>query len=344
MMIASPKAVAVRTCLDAWKVVSSRSCSVSFRPSSCCRSESRRTQFSTMMTLPSMMMPKSIAPSESRLALMPACTMPVAVSSIASGIAIAVMSAARRLPKQREEHDDHQDGPEEQVVLDGRDRLVDQAGAVEHGPDRNARGQRPADFLQLRPHVGGDLAAVAADEHERGADHRLLAVEAGRAVADLAADADGRDVGHADGHAVGLADHDPGDVLHAGQQAAGPHLQRLAGGLDVLGPLRDVAGLERVDQVGEGEPVAHQLHRVGLDAVLLLVAADRVHARDVGDLAQLRGDRVLLQGAQVRRLLDRSPQHLALGRQVAAVALPARGRPRRARPPRRRGSRTRRRT
>ena len=51
------------------RMVSSRSSSDSSRPRRCCSTASRRSQFSTMMTAPSTMMPKSIAPSHIRLAL-----------------------------------------------------------------------------------------------------------------------------------------------------------------------------------------------------------------------------------------------------------------------------------
>jgi len=43
-------------------------------------------------------MPKSIAPSESRLAAMPACHMPTKPHIIERGMAVAATSPARRLP------------------------------------------------------------------------------------------------------------------------------------------------------------------------------------------------------------------------------------------------------
>jgi hypothetical protein len=63
-----------------------------------CASAKRRRQFSTMMTAPSTMSPKSSAPKLMRLPLMRASTMPVIVSSIDSGMTSVVTSAARRLP------------------------------------------------------------------------------------------------------------------------------------------------------------------------------------------------------------------------------------------------------
>ena len=54
-----------------------------------------------MITAPSTIRPKSSAPRLIRLAETPLSTMPLIVISIASGITIAVNSAARRLPSSR---------------------------------------------------------------------------------------------------------------------------------------------------------------------------------------------------------------------------------------------------
>ncbi len=64
----------------------------------CCACARRRTAFSTIITVPSTIKPKSSAPRLIRLAETPACTMPVMVISIDSGITAAVINAARRLP------------------------------------------------------------------------------------------------------------------------------------------------------------------------------------------------------------------------------------------------------
>ena len=62
-------------------------------------SESFRKMFSITITAPSTMMPKSIAPRESRLAGMPRHVRPMNVASSDSGIISATMNAARRLPR-----------------------------------------------------------------------------------------------------------------------------------------------------------------------------------------------------------------------------------------------------
>ena len=74
-MIASPKTLAERTSSVAPSITPSRSVGVSKRASRCCPSVSRRTAFSTMMTAPSTMSPKSMAPRLIRLPESPAAFM-----------------------------------------------------------------------------------------------------------------------------------------------------------------------------------------------------------------------------------------------------------------------------
>jgi len=59
----------------------------------------RRKTFSTTMTAPSTMMPKSIAPRESKLAGMPRQVRPIKVANSDSGMMTATMAAARKLPR-----------------------------------------------------------------------------------------------------------------------------------------------------------------------------------------------------------------------------------------------------
>jgi hypothetical protein len=83
--------------LVASNTTSSRSACDRLRPPAVAN-PSRRRQFSTMITAPSTISPKSSAPRLIRLADVRDCTMPVNVISMASGITAAVSSAARTLP------------------------------------------------------------------------------------------------------------------------------------------------------------------------------------------------------------------------------------------------------
>ena len=100
-MIIVPNRLGLITSPDPSTMVCRRSRSASRPPFRRCRSASSLRQFSTMMTAPSTMMPKSIAPRLIRLALTRVSTMPVIVNSIASGITQAVTIAARMFPRTR---------------------------------------------------------------------------------------------------------------------------------------------------------------------------------------------------------------------------------------------------
>ncbi|MNN19333.1 hypothetical protein D3C81_1325720 [compost metagenome] len=69
----------------------------------CCSlsSPSRLKIFSTTITAPSTMIPKSIAPNDSRLAGMPTQVSPMKVDISASGMISATMAAARTLARNR---------------------------------------------------------------------------------------------------------------------------------------------------------------------------------------------------------------------------------------------------
>lgn len=77
---------------------SRRSDKVSSRPSCCCLWANRRNAFSTMMTAPSMIRPKSSAPRLIRLPEMCKEFMPIALNSRDRGMTMAAITAARQLP------------------------------------------------------------------------------------------------------------------------------------------------------------------------------------------------------------------------------------------------------
>ena len=99
MMIISPNCVTFRTSEVACLITPACSSLVRVLPRCARASESLRTQFSTMITAPSTMIPKSIAPRLIRLPLMPNCFIPRMAKSIATGIATAAITAPRKLPR-----------------------------------------------------------------------------------------------------------------------------------------------------------------------------------------------------------------------------------------------------
>ena len=100
-MIITPNKLGRITSLVASNTTSSLSFNGNTAPVRRCDSLNRRMQFSTMMTAPSTIKPKSSAPKLIKLALTPVCTIPVIVANIARGMTAAVMMAARTLPKSK---------------------------------------------------------------------------------------------------------------------------------------------------------------------------------------------------------------------------------------------------
>ena len=141
MMISSPNIVGLRTSTAASRMISSSACA-GRSPWAMCR-----TQFSIITTELSTIMPKSMAPRLSRLAAMPKRSMPEKANSIDSGMASATISAARRLPRNRNSTATTSSPPSNRLLAHRVDDVVDQLGAV---VDRS----RPSTF-------GGSVALIS---------------------------------------------------------------------------------------------------------------------------------------------------------------------------------------
>ena len=128
--------------------------------------------FSTMTTAPSTIMPKSIAPIDSRLAGMCAQSRQMNENSSANGIVTATMSAVRTLKRKKPEDHEHEHHAADQVALDGLGRLLDQIACGRSTARSSTSGgstlavQRVGHLLDLLQH---DLRLLA-DAHE---DRRL---------------------------------------------------------------------------------------------------------------------------------------------------------------------------
>ncbi len=105
MMMVAEKKIACVTSLEAWKIVAS----LPVRPSGVARRQTGgvpwlaaarwRKMFSTMITVASTMMPKSIAPIDSRLANSPVKTRITTAKSRAKGMVADTIRALRRSPR-----------------------------------------------------------------------------------------------------------------------------------------------------------------------------------------------------------------------------------------------------
>src|SRR3546814_12446211 len=77
-----------------------------------------------------------------------------------------------------------------EVAFNRPHRRIDQLGPVENDLDFNARRQRFRNLIELGGNILGHDTAVLVDEHEDGTNHRLLAVHAARARAQITANPD----------------------------------------------------------------------------------------------------------------------------------------------------------
>ena len=98
MIINMPKTAGRKTSLVLAVTSNKRSCTVNKRPYFFCAKPKRRNAFSTTITAPSTMMPKSIAPKLIRLPETRFIAMPVIANSMLSGMTNATINAARILP------------------------------------------------------------------------------------------------------------------------------------------------------------------------------------------------------------------------------------------------------
>ncbi len=119
-----------------------------------------------MITAPSTMMPKSIAPKLIRLALTLVSTMPVIVMAMDRGMTQAGDQRGADVAEDQEQHGHDQRRAFQQIVLDRADGGLDQVGAVVHGPRHDALGQRFGDLVEtcrdaLAPRCGCSRRSAA---------------------------------------------------------------------------------------------------------------------------------------------------------------------------------------
>ena len=145
-----------------WRAAARISASLSGSPGLASR---RRRIASTITMAPSTMMPKSIAPSDSRLAGILVWCIRMKATSMANGIVIADDQRAARAAEKQDEHDQNQPDAFEDRMRDRVDGGLDQAGAVEIGNDLHVLG--------LEPRVELDDLGLDALQHAR----RVLAAQ-----------------------------------------------------------------------------------------------------------------------------------------------------------------------
>ena len=260
-----------------------------------------------MMTAPSTMMPKSSAPRLMRFAADP-CSRPCPSwsCSIESGMTSAVMSAARKLPRNRKRMTMTRSAPSTRFFSTVAMVASTSVGAVVDGPRDDAFGERAGWISSQRSRrraceTARLFSPISMNDRP---EHDLLAVlawprpSAVRRPATTSATSRTR-TGTPLVRCRGRRRRDlvqPADLARACGRAAARRAARRS-------PRRrsGCCASSAVDHVAEREAVGEEPVGVGLDVELLLVAADRVDLGHAGHVAELGPDDPVLDGPQVGR-------------------------------------------
>ena len=227
-----------------------------------------------------------------------------------------------KVAQEKEEDDDHQDSAFGEVGQDGMNGGINELGAAEDGAGADVRGK--ADLLHACFGRRGDGATVGADQHLRRAHHDLVAILTGGSRAKLATNPDSGNVADVDGSAIALREDDGADLFEAVDAAADAHEVGLAFVLNEASASAGVVAFKGLGDIVKGQAVTDQLHGIGLDMVLLEVAALDVGVGDIADSLDLRPDDPVLDGAEISVALKRSFEKLAFRCEIGAIGLPAR--------------------
>ena len=280
--------------------------------------------FSVMMTAPSTIRPKSSAPRLIRLALIWPCHMPIAVISMDSGMTSAVISAARKLPSSRNSTAITSSAPSARLLVTvpmvASTSWVRSSTVVTSMPGGRdgAMARSLASTAEETVRLLAPISISAVPTTTSRPFSLALPVRVSPPIDTLG------EVADPDRHAAAGRDDDGADFLDVLQTPAGAHHDAFAVAFDIACAAADIVGLDRLGHVGEGQAERDQLRGVGIDLVLLEIAADRIHAGDAGHHLDLRLDDPVLHRAQIGVLLDLALQQLAVGGQETAVALQAR--------------------
>ncbi len=248
---------------------------------------SRRRRIASVITMaPSTMMPKSMAPSDSRLAGILVWYIRMNATTIANGMVMPTISALRGLPRNRMSTISTRPMPSKTVCETLSMVASTSVGAVEIGHDLHVVGLEPlVELGDLGVHALQHARRIFAAQQQHGAlDRVVVVVLAEDAVALLVAQLQLAEVAHEDRRAVVLGDDDVAEVVERLHQAdAADDVAELAAVEHAAAGIGAV-GVDRVGDVLERQVEAHELLRIELELELRGEAAE---VRDVGDARHL---------------------------------------------------------
>ena len=253
-----------------------------------------------------MMMPKSMAPMESRLAASPVAWRKMKAKSSASGMVSAVMTAARMLTRKKMQNEKNQKHAAEEIAFDGVGGDADEVAAVVVGMNLYVgRKNAAVELLGFLLDAAEDVLGLLAAAHQDDAFDGVVVVfvffleaedaEARRVAHDYLAD-----VFHADRDAVVAADDDFADVVGGFEQAETAHVVELAAlGVKAAAGV-GVVGLQSVEDLRDREMEVVELRGIELDVVLHRRAAETGIVGDAGNAAVGALDDPVFEGVEFR--------------------------------------------
>ena len=268
--------------------------------------------FSTMMTVASTMMPKSMAPIDSRLADSPLSTSTTTANKQREGNGGRDDQRAAQVAQEQPLDQEHQADAHHHVVQHGAGRHVDQDAAVVDALDAHAGRQQvgAVDAVDLLLHGAQGRQGLRAAPHQHDAlDDVVVVVVAGHAQPRLVADRDGRHVGDQHRRAVAHRQHGVADIGHGADLADAADHRRLRAEIDRVGADIDVGAVQRVEHLLQRDAVGQELVEVDGDVEGLALAAPRRdvdHARHRLEPAQ---QDPVLDGLEVGHAVARRADH-----------------------------------
>ena len=224
--------------------------------------------------------------------------------------------------QQQEQDRDHQKRAFDEILLDGRDRRIDQGRPVVDDLRNNSFRQGAANFLEPFGRLGRHGAAVLARAHEHGAHDRFIAVQRRRARSKVTADADRGDVPYANRHSLAGGNDRLLDILDAAEARIDPGEEGFTGPFDEIGPFGEIGRFQRVDHLVERQTVTGQSCGIGLDEILLFEAADGVDTCHTVDRPHERCNHPVLNGSQIGSLGNIAVEPVATFGHKTPVGLP----------------------
>ena len=209
-------------------------------------------------------------------------------------------------------HQKDQHNPEHHVVQYGVGGDVDQVAAVVNALDTDTRRQYvgAVDLLDFGLDALDRRHALLAAAHQHDALYDVVVIVLpGDAEARQVSDRHGRDVADPYRHAVRGRDHGVADLVHRMDQRDAAHDRRLWPEIDGLSADVDVAVVEDLQHLRQGQAVGYQPVEIDRDLIRLCLSAPAIDVDDPRHRLEAAFEDPILNRLQIRRRIAGWAQH-----------------------------------